>query len=326
MERRTFLATLAGGILAAPMTVEAQQTRKVPRIGFLSEFSPSPLALQAFVDGLAERGYILGKSIEMDFRGGYEHPERLGDLAAELIRLGADVIVTVGNISTSAAKNATSQIPILTILAVEPVDSGFVASLARPGGNITGLTSDVTVDIWGKRLELLKEIHPGIRRVVLLRNPTWGSQARYQSYIGPPAKVLGVTVDVLEIRSLQDFDRVIASIQDKRSTGLMIPGDPATFVRTTELVEFSQRSRMPVIFGSRGWFDSGGLLSYGPSVFDLVRRAAGYVDKILGGAKPSDLPVERPSRLQLVINLKTAKALGLTIPPSLLGRADEIIQ
>ena len=313
-------------LLAAPLAAEAQQTGKAPRIGFLSEFPPSPPALQSFIDGLAERGYVLGKTIEMDFRGGYEHPEGLGDLAAELIKLGADVIVTAGNISTSAAKNATNKIPIVMILAVEPVDSGFVASLARPGGNITGLTSDVTVEIWGKRLELLKQVHPGIKRVVVLRNPTWGSQARYLADIGPAAKALGVAVDILEIHSIQDFDRVIATIQVNRSTGLMVPGDPVTFVRMTELVDFAQRSRMPVIYGSRAWVDSGGLLSYGPSVFDLLRRAAGYVDKILKGTKPSDLPVERPRRLELVINLKTAKALGLTIPQALLSRADEVIE
>jgi putative ABC transport system substrate-binding protein len=326
--RRAFIGTLAGGLLAAPLAAEAQEAGKVPRIGFLWGTSPSdrPHLLDAFRQGLRELGWVEGQNIVVDHRYAEGRFDRLPDLAAELVRLKVDIIVAQPVPAVAAAKNATETIPIVMISGGDPVVLGFVASLARPGGNVTGSSYGVGFEIVGKQLELLKETVPKVRRVAILSNPANPSQPGAIKEVNVAARSLGVQLQLLEARGPNDFDGAFAAMATERVGALLVLAESLFVLHRTRLADLAARRRLPAAYGFREHVEAGGLMSYGPSVRDLHRRAATYVDKILKGAKPADLPVEQPTKFELVINLKTAKALGLTIPPSLLQRADEVIQ
>jgi putative ABC transport system substrate-binding protein len=325
--RRTFLGTLAGGLLVAPLAVRAQPTGKVPRIGWLG--GPTRESAEVFVrefrQGLKDLGWIEGQNIVIEWRFAGGRAERLPDLAAELVRLRVDLIVTPSTPTILAAKNATTTIPIVTVGGGDPVELGLVASLARPGGNITGLTGTVSQEIAGKQLELLKEIVPKVSLMAVLWNPTTRGNALALKEAEIAARALGVELQVLEACSLNDFESAFAAMSRKRAGALLILGDVMFTTHRRRLADLAAKSRLPAMYWGRQSVDEGGLASYGANVLDNFRRAAIYVDKILKGAKPSDLPIERPTKFELVLNLKTAKALGLTIPPALLLRADQVI-
>ena len=329
MTRRAFLGTLASALLAAPLAAGAQAT-KAPRVGYLyagSRSSPgAQRRLDIFRQGLRDLGYVESPNIVIEYRGAEGRYDRLPDLAAELVRLKVDVIVAVPTAAAVAAKNATATIPIVMVGAASPVELGLIASLARPGGNVTGLSYSVSVETFGKELELLKEIVPEVRRVAILTNPANPVHALAISNVKVAARSLGVQLQLLEARGLNEFDGAFAAMAKERVGALLIVADSMFLLHAARLADLAARSRLPAAYGYRDSVEAGGLMAYGPSLPDLWRRAAGYVDKILKGARPADLPVEQPTKFELVINLKTGKALGLTIPPSLLLRADEVIQ
>jgi len=328
ISRRAFMSALAGGGLAAPLAAEAQQAAKAPRIGYLSPLSPSSdsTRIEAFRQGLRDLGYVEGQNIAIEYRYAEEKFDRLPDLAAELVRLKVDVIVAASTPGIRAAKNATSTIPIIMTLSADPVPTGLVSSLARPGGNITGL-SLVSGELSGKRLGLLKEVVPNLSRVAVLFDPANPASLFQLRETEAAAKVLGVQLQPLEVRgSNPDFERAFQATTRGGAGALITPDDLVILVHRTRIVEFAAKNRLPAMYGFRELTDAGGLMSYTANRSHLFQRAATYVDKILKGAKPADLPVEQPTKFELVINLKTAKALGLTIPPSVLGRADEVIQ
>jgi ABC-type uncharacterized transport system substrate-binding protein len=326
--RRVFLGTLAGGLLAAPLAVEAQQAGKIPRIGWLG--GPTRESAETFVRefqrGLKGLGWIEGQNIVIEWRFGGGRAERLPELAAELVRLRVALIVAPSTPTVFAAKNATKTIPIITVGGGDPVDLGLVASLAKPGGNITGLTSTVGPEITGKQLELLKEAVPKASRIAVLWNPSTPGNALALREAEIAARALRVELQLLEARSLNDFESAFAAMSTKRAGALLVLGDVMFTTYRIRLADLAAKSRLPAMYGFRQAVDEGGLMSYGANLLDNFRRAAVYVDKILKGAKPGELPVERSTKFELVINLKTAKTLGLTIPPSVLGRADEVIE
>ena len=329
MERRTFLATLAGGLLAAPLAAEAQPREKVPRVAYLTPWSDSDpgrqRGLEAFRQGLRELGYVEGRNISIESRSAEGKDDRLPALAADLVRSKVDVIVTLGGAATQAAQQATRTIPIVMSLVNDPVGSGLVASLARPGGNVTGLTV-ISPDLLGKRLELLKEVVPKVSRVALLRNPDNPADAAMLREVEAAARALGVRLQTLEARNHQEIERAFAAMIRERAGALLILPDGIFLTQRRQIAELAAKGRLPSIMGTSDYPAAGGLMAYGANYRDLVRRAATFVDKILKGAKPADLPVEQPTTFELIINLKTAKALGLTISQSLLGRADQVIQ
>ena len=328
MDRRTFLAGTGAVLLASPRASEAQQAGKVPRIGYLRSTSPSdrPPLLDAFRQGLRELGWVEGRNIVIDYRYAEGRFDRLPDLAAELVRLKVDIIVASPTPAAAAAKNATGTIPIVMIAVSDPVGLGLIASLARPGGNVTGSSYSAGPEIIGRILELLKETVPKVRRVAILSNPANPSQPLSIRELKVAARSLGVQLQLLEAQGPNEFDGAFAAMATERVGALVVMSDSMLNSHRTRLADLAARSRLPAAYGLRENVEAGGLVSYGPSVRDLFRRSATYVDKILKGAKPADLPVERPTKFDLVINLKTVKALGLTIPQSLLGRADEVIQ
>jgi ABC-type uncharacterized transport system substrate-binding protein len=328
IERRAFLGTLAGGLLAAPLAAEAQPAGKVLRIGFLSLTSPSdrPALLDAFRQGLRELGWVEGQNIVIDYRYAEGRVDRLPDLAAGLVRLKVDLIVSWGTQGVTAARNATETIPIVMIAVRDPVGIGLMTSLARPGGNVTGVSGYAGLEIVAKQLELLKEIVPKIRRVAILSNPTNAYHQLAIREVNVVARSLGVQLQLLEARGPNEFDGAFAAMARERVGALLVLSDAMLNSHGTRLADLAARSRLPAAYGVRESVEAGGFMSYGPSFLDLFRRSAAYVDKILKGAKPADLPVEQPTKFELVINLKTAKALGLTIPPSLLQRADQVIE
>jgi len=282
--------------------------------------------IKALEESLSGLGYVKGSNVLYEHRFADGRTERLSALAKELIALNVDVIIAGNNASIAAAKQATSMIPIIMTYGIDPIGVGFIAGLARPGGNITGLTADVTADTWGKRLELVKEIVPRASRVAVLWNPDFPGMPSAWKATEDAARTLGVRLQSVEVRRLDDFDPGFTAIIQQRPVALLVIADPLTYTRRREIAATAARNRIPAIYGFREATDEGGLMSYGVNIPALYRRAAVYVDKILKGAKPSDLPVEQPTKFELVINLKTAKAIGLTIPPSLLLRADEVIQ
>jgi putative ABC transport system substrate-binding protein len=329
MKRRTFMAMLTGGLLAAPLTADAQQTGKVARIGYLGPSSPSSSSsyVDAFRQGLRELGWVEGQNIVIEYRFAEGRLERLPDLAAELVRLKVDIIVASPTPGVAAAKNATETIPIVMLSgSADPVGLGFIASLARPGGNVTGLSYSVGPEIFSKGLELLKETVPKIRRVAILSNPASPVQPLIIREVNAAARSMGVQLQLLEARGPNEFDGAFAAMAKERVGALLVVADSIFLLHRTRLADLAARSRLPAAYGVREHVEAGGLMSYGPSLRDVFRRGATYVDKILKGAKPGDLPVEQPTKFELVLNLKTAKALGLTIPDSLLRRADEVIQ
>ena len=326
--KRFALLALTLGVLAAPLVADAQQTRKVYRIGFLAAGGgPAAVPLrEAFRQGLREVGWVEGQNIVIEYRFAEGRFDRLPDLAAELVRLKVDIIVTGATPAAAAAKNATETIPIVMVSVGDPVGLGLIASLARPGGNATGLAYSVGLEIFGKGLQLLKETVPKVSRVAVLWNPGNPGHALAIRDVKGAAQSLGVQLQLLEARGPNDFDGAFAAMAQERVGALLVVAESMFFLHRTRLADLAARSRLPAAYGSREIVEAGGLMSYGPSAPDLYRRAATFVDKILKGAKPADLPVEQPTKFELVINLKTAKALGLTIPQSILIRADEVIR
>ena len=330
LSRRSFLCSLSANLLTAPLVPEAQQApNKVPRIGWLggpTRESAEPF-VQVFQRGLKDLGWVEGQNIVIEWRFAGGRAERLPDLAAELVRLQVDLVVVPSTPTALAAKNATKTIPIVTVGVGDPVGLGLVASLARPEGNITGLTSFVTREIAGKQLELLKETAtaPKVSRVAVLWNPATPGNALSLRATEIASRALGVQPQPLEARSVNDFDSAFAAIATKRAGSLLVLGDVMFVTHRIRLADLAAKSRLPAMYPAREYVQAGGLMSYGHFFPELFRRAATYVDKILKGAKPADLPVEQPTKFELMINLKTAKALGLTIPPSVLLRADQVI-
>ncbi len=326
MDRRAFISGITLGLLAAPRAGGAQQAGKVARIGYLEHGS---LTLnpprEAFRHQLRELGYVEGQNIVIEYRWAEGRAERLPDLAAELVSLKVDVIVAGGTPAPLAAKHATGTIPIVMAAAGDPVGSGLVASLAKPGGNVTGLSAR-SPELAGKRLQLLEEVVPGLSRVVVLWNAANPYAALVVRETEAAARMLAVQVQFLEVRGPDDFETALPAVMKGRPDALILVEDPLTFRYRMRVADFAVRNRLPATYGYKEFAEGGGLLTLGPNLADMYRRAALFVDKILKGAKPADLPVEQPTKFELVLNLKTAKALGLTIPPSLLQRADQVIE
>jgi len=327
MNHKAILFLLAASFLICFHPAEAQQPTKIPRIGFLSPTFPStnPARREAFRQGLRELGYVEGKNIVIEWRSAEGKADRLSALAAELVRLKVDVIVTAGPGSTRAAKEATPTIPIVMGLDNDPVGNGFVASLARPGGNITGLAT-LAPEIGGKRLELLKEIVPKLSRVAVLGTSTSPGSAQQLKEVERAAGALGVKLQYLDVLDPKDIETAFRAASKGRAQAVLSLGGPPLYSHRTRVAELAAKNRLPAIYGTAEFAEDGGLMSYGVSVTDLDRRAATYVDKILKGAKPADLPVEQPKKFEFIINLKAAKKIGLTIPPNVLARADRVIR
>jgi putative ABC transport system substrate-binding protein len=320
--------TLALGLLVAPLTATAQPPRQVPRIAFLSQASREAIAddyFEPFRQALRELGYVEGQTIALEFHWAQGRLERQQELAAELVRRQVAVIVTLGPSATRAAKNATSTIPIIMANDNDPVGDGFVASLGRPGGNITGL-SGMIQDLNAKWLELLKETVPGLTRVAVLWTPAdiWAERALRETE--EAARTLALQVHALAVRGPDDFEGAFQAATREHAEALTVLRAALTWDHRTRLIDLAAQHRLPAMYWQREFVEAGGLMSYAPRLRDRLRRVAYFVDKILKGAKPADLPVEQPMEFELVLNLKTAKALGITMPPSLLLLADEVIQ
>jgi putative ABC transport system substrate-binding protein len=323
--RRAFLSA-TGAVWLAPIRALGQSSPKVYRIGYLGTAATPGTQPEwnRFQARLRELGYIDGQNMVTEFRSSEGREERFPALAAELVDLKVDVIVAPGTAAARAARNATATIPIVTVLVSDPVGLGLVASLARPGGNITGMSSAAT-DIAGKQLQLLKELMPGLSRVAVLWTSTTPAHPLTLKEVEAAAKTLQLQVRTFDVRTPESLERSFRAIRGQRAEALMPLDGPFMFVQRRRIVDFAAKNRLPSVCSSRAYPDVGALMSYGPSFSDLYYRAATYVDKILKGAKPGDLPIEQPTKFDLIINLKTARALGLTIPPSLLQRADEVI-
>jgi putative ABC transport system substrate-binding protein len=327
MERRAFIGTLAGSLLAAPLAGEARQAAKVPRIGYLA-LNPTPHFQEAFRQGLRDLGYVEGRNVAIEYRDAGGKVDRLPALAAELVALKVDVIVASGTPAALATKQATRSLPIVFTAVGDPVTSRLVTSLARPGGNITGL-SVLAPELVGKCLEQLKQAIPAVSRVAVLWHPGAMGERTDKDMLKRAevaAQALGVRLQVLEARGPADFDGAFSEMTRARAGALTVLTSSMLFGERRRLVDLAAKNRLPAVYPWREGVDAGGLMAYGPDLADLLRRAATYVDKILKGAKAGDLPVEQPTKFELVINLKTAKALGLTIPPALLQRADQVIE
>jgi len=327
VERRAFLGAVTGGLLAVPFAAAAQPSQKAYRVGLLF-FSSDPTSpvVKVFRDALRDLGYVEGQNLVLERRNFEGRADRAPEVVAELIGLRVDVIVSGNNLATRAAKEATTSIPIVMATAGTPVEQGLVASLARPGANVTGLTLDADPEMEGKRLGLLKEIAPRISRVAYFgSNLAWEDPSTI--HVQAAARTLGITLFHAETQITPiDFTSAFATVIRERADAIFVPGTPSNNNNRRTIIEFAAKNRLPAGYWFRDSVQDGGLMSYGPSHSDQWRRVAGYVDKILKGAKPGELPVEQPTKFELVINLKTAKALGLTVPPSLLARADEVIE
>jgi putative tryptophan/tyrosine transport system substrate-binding protein len=314
--------------LASLGTAAAQPAEKIPRVGYISPGSSSDPArlrrFEAFRQGLQELGYVEGRNIALEPRWADGKYDRYPALAADLIRLKVDVIVTGGGAATQAAQRATRTVPIVMSVVIDPLGSGIVSSLAHPGGNVTG-TSMMASDLVGKQFEVLKEVVPKVSRVALLWNPANPGGAPQLREAEAVARALGVRLQTLEARDPQEIDRAFAAMTREQAGALVVLADAVFTNQVSQIADLAAKRRLPSIYGQREYASAGGLLVYSSNPFDLERRAATFVDKILKGAKPGDLPIEQPSKFELVINLKTAKALGLTIPQTLLQRADQVI-
>ena len=325
MDRRTFIGTFAGGLVIVWSVAKAQPAAKVYRIGYptVGTTAQGIPGYRAFIDELRDLGYVEGRNIVIERRYADGKLERLPDLAAELVRLRVDVIVAGTNPSVAAAKRATATIPIVMTSAVDPVGAGFIASLARPGGNVTGVTYDAGREIQAKNLGLLKEIVPELARVGVLRQPESGVDF---AVLEAAARKLNIALDVVDIRSLDDIEGAFVAMTNNRVGAIILMGGAVTYSGRQKIADLALKHRLPAIHSLKEYAEAGLLITNGPNLLDISRRAARYVAKILGGAKPGDLPVEQPAKFELVINLKTAKALGVKIPQPLLLRADEVIQ
>jgi ABC-type uncharacterized transport system substrate-binding protein len=321
MDRRTFIATVAGGLLAAPLAAEARPARKIYKIGILVGGIPP----DGFREGLRDLGYVEGQNVVIIERSAGGRNERFPELVAELLRLGVDALVSSATPAIQAAKEGTKTVPIVMAGLTDPIAAEIVPNLARPGGNITGLTNIFT-ELSAKRLEFLKQAAPRLSVVAVVWNPVHPGQRLAFKDTEAAARSLAISVVSIEVRRPEDFDAAFKTIANSRIDGLDVLPDPLTSFHRKQTASFAAQHRLAAMYAAREWVEAGGLMSYGPNVPDLWRRAAIYVDKIFKGARPGDLPVERPTKFDLVINLKTAKALGLTIPPSLLQRADQVIE
>src|SRR5215472_7705676 len=330
VERRTFMTIIAGGLLAAPLAADAAPTRKVPVVGYLAPEAESSFGgLNAFRQWLRDLGYVEGQTIALETRFTNNREERARPLATELVQRGVDVIVARTTVAALAATQATSTIPIVFTEVGDPVARGLVASIARPGGNATGLGSFASVEVNAKRLALLVEAVPGIARVAVLRykNPALQELARSSlDVLREAAQKLGVVLQILHVQQPADLEIAFAAMTRERAGGLLLVGAPFFVTHRAAILRLTAQHRLPAISTERPFVERGGLMAYVEYTLDTERRVAVFVDKILKGAKPADLPVEQPSKFELVINLKTAKTLGLTIPPSLLLRADQVIE
>ena len=331
MNRRHAPLALLFGLLpliATPALAQAPQAGRVYRVGYLSAPSRESVAqgVDAFLRRLRELGWVEGENLVVEFRWAEGKVDRLPELAADLVRRKVDVIVAPAGSAVLAAKNATSSIPIVMIFPNDPVQSGFVASLARPGGNITGTTFTPGPEIFGKQVQILKEAVPHMSRVAILSNPADPEAARQVAEVEGAARSLGMRPQRVEARGAEDFAGVFAAMARERAEGLFICGGSTFLVHRVRLAELAVGSKLPTMWSFRESVEAGGLVAYAVNMAGFVGRAAEYVDKILRGVKPADLPVERPSKFELIINLKTAKSLGVTIPPSLLLRADDVIR
>ena len=325
MKRREFITLLGGAVATWPLAARAQQPGKLPTIGFLGSSTPSTFGpwVAAFMERLRELGWAEGRTIAIEYRWAEGHSERFAKIAAELVRLKVDVIVTTGT-SVLAAKQATAVIPIVFAVANDPVGTGVVASLARPGGNVTGLSLEAP-DLAGKRVGLLREALPGLRRLAIMFNAGYSAAVLETDEIQAAARALGLDTARLEIRTAEDISPAFEALKS-RADALYPVGDALVNTNRIRIMTLALAARLPTVCGLREYAEAGGLMSYGPKFTDLFRRAAEFVDKILRGAKPGDIPVEQPTKFELIINLTTARALGIEMPPTLLARADELIE
>ena len=328
MKKAGWSSTLVAAVLlTVGVVAEAQQPTKIPRIGYLSASSTSNNAarIEAFRQGLRELGYVEGKNIVIEWRHAEEKLDHLPALAVELVRLKVDVIVTAGPPATRAAKGATSTIPIVMGFDNDPVGNGFVASLARPGGNITGL-ANLNPELSGKRLELLKEIIPRLSRVAVFGESTFPGNTQSLRETELAAGAFGVKLQYLEVLGPKDIETAFGAARKGRAEAVLVLQSPIFNSQRKQIVELAVKNRLPAIYSAAEWMEDGGLMTYSASLTDLFRRVATYVDKILKGTKPADLPVEQPTKFEFVINLKAAKQIRLTIPPNVLARADKVIR
>ena len=330
MDRRTFLAGTGAALLTAPLAADAQQTGKVYRLGVIANAPPTTPELsrnwEAFRRALSERGWVEGQSFVAEYRWAEGRLERFPSLAAELVSLKVDLIVAGSPVAARAAKQATSTIPIVMVYVFDPVGVGIVTSLARPGGNVTGVAFGAGPEIVGKYLELLREAVPKASRVAVLMNPDSPSSPVLLRETQAAAQALAVTLQLLEVRKADDLEGPFAAMTRERDGALLVLPHPFIFAHARRIVDLAARSRLPAMYPFSEFVAAGGLMAYAANAPDMFRRAAYFVDKILKGAKPTDLPIEQPTKFDLVINLKTAKALGLTIPSLLLARADEVVE
>ena len=324
MDRRAFVVTAVLSAVASP-ALRAQQAQPPVQLGFLRIIAPPKVYIDALEQGLRDRGYVPGRDVVVEYRFADDREERLDQLAKELVERKVAIILVAGNQATRAARNATRTIPIVMAVVNDPVASGFVTSLARPGGNITGTTL-LSSTLAGKRLELLKQVLPNVSRVAVLLNRDNPAHAVAWKETLVAATTLRIAVQPFEVQGATMFDDAFARMVKGRMEALVLLEDATFATERARLAALAAKTRLPTVYGQRNSVDDGGLMSYGPSIVDVYRNAASFVDRILKGAKPGDLPVEQPTKFELVINLKTAKALGLTIPQSLLLRADEVIQ
>ena len=321
MRRREFI-TFLGGAAAWPVAARAQRPPvRMPRIGIIDD---EPV-WDSFLQGLRDFGYIENQNIAIEYRSAEGKVDRLAQAARELVSIPVDVIVVTGSPATRAVRQATSTIPIVAIGVGDPLRAGFAVSLARPGGNMTGLSS-LSPDLIGKRLEILRECIPAVARVAFLWNPDNDSNLAFLDDLIVAVPALGLELTSAPIRNADEFEGTFAAVLQRRPSAALVTGDPLLRRHQNRIIDFVAKNRLPAMYQEKEWVAAGGLLSYGPSLPDLFRRGVSYVHRILEGAKPADLPIEQPTRFELVINLKTAKALGVTIPPTLLARADEVIE
>jgi putative ABC transport system substrate-binding protein len=328
IDRRTFIGSVVGGILAAPLVAHAQQTSNVHRIGYLSAPTRESVerVVRAFLRSLRELGWVEGQNLLIEYRWADGKIERLPDLAAELVRLKVDLIVAPAGTAALAAKKATSSIPIVMIFPADPVGLGLVANMRRPGGNVTGTTSTPNPELFGKQLQILKETIPHATRMAMLLNPAdlaFGTQVKE---VEAAAGAMHIRLQRAEVHGPEEFEGAFAAMTRERAEALLVANDTTLLVNRSRVAELALKNRLPTMNYYREMVEAGGLMAYAVNMSDFIARAAAYVDKILKGAKPADLPVEQPTKFELIINLQTAKALRLTIPPSVLARADEVIQ
>lgn len=326
MSQRLHGVTLGALFLTLSVSVGAQQAKKIPRIGYLEIGSKHGQVSDAFLQGLHDLGYVEGKNIVIEYRGDPERREdRLPELAIELVRLKVDVIVALDPPAARAAKSATKTIPIVMRSTADPVRAGLVTSLAHPGGNITGMTS-ISTELYGKRLELLKEVIPRLSRVAVMRNPDRGNNAQNFQEMQSLGRALHLQLQSLEVRGPDDFDKAFKTAGKAHAQALITIRNPLIVNQRKQIADLAVKSRLPAIYDDRAFVEAGGLMSYGTDLAGLHRRAAVFVDKILKGTKPADLPVEQPMKFEFVVNLKAAKLIGVTIPPNVLVRADRVIR